>query len=802
MPPPSRHHPRRPSPPALTLNLATIVQDYEGWKRSQNGKPSRSALRDYWRAQDTLHGARPDYQIWRHTQCPDSPPEKRQNVGQLILRGLQAKEPLIHWATLALMPHLLMTEDECIRDEKVMRALDEKLLLTPLPSAPHSSALALWLCRAALAANPAGLMQDLQALLVKARPDWKCGRSIDLSFLKEEAWLPLGNKSILRLIVAVITKLIQLLTDDPAVTQQQLTEVSPWCMSTWQLLRDTRPPQSATPVIEVEVLLNAAATMRCAGLVAESSRLTALALHLLPERAPAAFVQRCKVATWTLAEAGLAIPKGLRVCLDDIPFPGEPPQSEKAKEIALIFRDEDDVFQTRLAREVAEDPDWQRLKAAGVVLTHPLAALAWIGKKAQSYALKKQHDLLQVAARLALRHQCLVTLGRILAEWPESAEKIISCANALRQSQRRMPVLRDSATWHSCTQNLRTAWGKLELDAISDEETLFTLHETLLDRDVTLTRNLPAELRLLTLRHLHGQRAPSLLVQALQADPRLMQQLEHKSAIELWSISSELREHAELAQSVWISVIMKGDSGGGKYSWIVQSSTGRQMKQGRLRAATAGESPDPTALIQEIAQAIRQLGTDAKWLLLAADSSLTDLPWQSQFMQSGLSARVCFIPSWEWAFRTLRETEKPKEVVFETLAPEATTVQLAPMTITGPLIQACLLLPGRDGSDASTRWNVFGRPDTLETTRRSLSIGRHPVVLSEGPLFPGTFDEDLARLSLAQTSRLVLSVSRPLTTSEREAFELQIFSPPPSVPLSARLEALTSEVWQMNGLPW
>jgi hypothetical protein len=508
------------------------------------------------------------------------------------------------------------------------------------------------------------------------------------------------------------------------------------------------------------------------------------------------------VAAWTLAEAGLIPPKTLRVSLEDLPFPGEPPQSEKSKEVALLFRDEEDVFQIRLLRQVAQDPDWQLLKANGVVLTHPLAALAWIGKKAQSYALKKQHDLLQSAARLAHRYQCLYTLGRIIAEWPESAEKVISYALALRQSQRRMPVLRDFNAWQTCAQNLRHAWGKLEIEAIAEEETLFNLHETLLDRDVTLTRSLPAELRVLALRHLHGHRAPSRLVQALQADPRLMQQLEHKSAIELWSISAELRERPELASCIWISVVMKGEAASGKYSWILQNSTGRQIKQGRLRAAAAGEGPNALALIQEIAQAIQQLGTAPEWVLLAAEGSLTDLPWQSQFIRAGLSARVSFIPSWEWAFRVIRDNDTAEEVFFEALVPEATTVQFAPMTITGPMIQACLLLPGRDGADASTRWSVCGRPETAETTRRSLSLGRHPMILSEGQLCSGNFEEDLTRLSLAQSCKLVLSACRPLTTAEREAFEHQLFSLPPNISLSARLKPMTSDVWQMSGIPW
>ena len=788
----------------MTVGLFMMVQEYEQWRSTQNGKPSRPALRDYWRAQDAKHGRRPDYQLWRQTQCPDSLPEKRQNNAALALAALHSKEPLVYWSALSLMPSLLLAEDECLQQEDVMRALHEKLSLQPLPAAPHSSALSLWLCRAALAGDPVGLLKDLQALLIKARPDWKCGRSIDLSFLREEAWMPLSQKVALRLLVAVITKLVHLVCHDPDVSPEQLADISPWCMSTWQLLRDSRPPQATTPLIEVEVevLLNAASTLRCAGLFAESWRLAVLALHLLPERAPASLVQRCQVAAWTLAEAGLECPKNLRVSLDDLPFPSEPAQSEKAKELALLFRDEEDLFQHRLLLEVTGDPDWQKLKACGVVLTHPLAALAWIGKKAQSYALKKQHDLLQSAARLAHRYQCLYTLGRILAEWPESAEKVISYALALRQSQRRMPVLRDFRTWQICAQHLRNAWGKLETEAIMEEEALFNLHETLLDRAVTLTRSLPAELRVLALRHLHAGRAPSRLVQALQADPRLMQQLEHKSAIELWSISAELRERPELANCVWISVVMKGEVTSGKYSWIIQSSTGRQMKQGRLRANAAGESPDTNALIQEIGLAIQQLGGSPEWLLLAADRSLTDLPWQSQFMQSGLTARVSFIPSWEWAFRVLRENDPPKDVFFEVLVPEAMTGQFAPITITDPMTQACLLLPGRDGADASTRWSVCGRPETVETTRRSLSLGRHPMIFSEGRLCSGKFEEDLTRLSLAQSCKLVLSVCRPLTTAEREVFEYQTFSLPPNISLSARLKPMASDVWQMNGIPW
>jgi hypothetical protein len=76
------------------------------------------------------------------------------------------------------------------------------------------------------------------------------------------------------------------------------------------------------------------------------------------------------------------------------------------------------------------------------------------------------------------------------------------------------------------------------------------------------------------------------------------------------------------------------------------------------------------------------------------------------------------------------------------------------------------------------------------------------MIFSEGRLCSGKFEEDLTRLSLAQSCKLVLSVCRPLTTAEREVFEYQTFSLPPNISLSARLKPMASDVWQMNGIPW
>ncbi|MDZ4286955.1 MAG: hypothetical protein U0984_03300, partial [Prosthecobacter sp.] len=105
MPPPKRRHPPRPSaPPAPLEPLGAIVREYEQWRRSQSGKPGRGALRDYWLQRDRQHGQRPDYALWRQTQCPESPPERRQEPIELAVRALRAPEPLVGWPVLALVP--------------------------------------------------------------------------------------------------------------------------------------------------------------------------------------------------------------------------------------------------------------------------------------------------------------------------------------------------------------------------------------------------------------------------------------------------------------------------------------------------------------------------------------------------------------------------------------------------------------------------------------------------------------------------------------------------------------------------
>lgn len=803
--------------------LGTIVRDYENWRRSQSGKPAKGALRDYWRQRDPKQGQRPDYLLWRQTLGGESPLEKRQDPVDLALRALRAADPLVHWAGLALAPLLLEGKPtlNAGRREELSKAVLSRSGRgsSPLPAlqqCPHSSALVAWICRSLAEGTPA-MLKELGDLFAAAKPDWKPGRGADLEFLKTEAWMPVPRGLIRTWLVKGITQLIRK-THAPeaaaaAPNKLSVQDAAAWHQTAWMIMRDARPPQGSARAEELEVLLDAAAAARLADDPHEAARLTALALNLATPQMPAPFLQRCRVAAWMLAETGLSAPESLRVKLDDLPFPGEPPASDKGQEVARQFHDAADASQMRLGQEAAEDPDWQRLRAAGVALHHPLAALAWIGKKAQSYLIKKQQDLLQSAAVLAARHQRLGTWGKILAQWPGSAENVLAYAQALRQSIRRMPVLRDSEVWRDCTADLRTAWGKLEADAIHDPEAVFMLHETLLDREVTTLRCLPEDLRMPALRHLHSRRAPSPLVQALEAEPKLMQSLAHQRTLELWALAAEMRERPEQAAVAWISLTGRGDAASGKYSWLVQGPAGRLLCQGRLRPAGAGQL-DPAPLVTELAEAVAKVCAAPEWVLLSIDQGWRGLPWPALLRGAGLTASVATIPSWEWAFRVMRENASAKEISPEFLLPQGSAISGKPDlpqgSASGPLAQACILLAGAEPSDANTRWTLVGEPAEAEErpgSRRSLSIGEHPRVISYGPLLQtDSLNADLIRLSLAQATRCVISPAGVLAPEQRDnALETLLLGAPLRIPFAERLRALTGghlNTWHITGLPW
>lgn len=602
--------------------------DHEAWRKAQTGKPGRSALRAWWKPVDARHGPRPDYLLWRHLHGADCPPEKTQNVAELAAQALRLKEPVQVLPVIALVAGWLLGGRAGEAAGRLRPVLREAVRRrdAELRGDPGAELVRLLASRALEESTPQAWREAWLALCQRIEPSWKPGRDL---VLPRPGWVPVPPRVWTRWLVTAMTSA----GGDAA-----------WARMTWRLQRSLRPEGALIRPEEWELLMQAACQARAEAKFPEAVRLTALALHLLPDRAPEALRQRAQAAAWFLAEAGVESPVTMRVNLEELPFPGDPPSSDKGREAARAFLDEADVSRASLHAEVEADPCWQVLRSAGVVLHHPLAALAWIGRRAQSYVLKKQHDLLRAAARLAMRHHSLGTLSRIRAEFPESAEEVTALARALRDSQRLMPVLRDWAAWRRCTECLRQAWGRLEESAIEDEEALFFLHETLLDREATLAGCLPEELRTLAARHPAAERRPSELIQALDADPRWMQSIEHQRAVELWSVAAELRSRESMAEEVWVSLVFRGEAGGGRYSWIVQSSSGRRTGRGRLRS-----SEEQPALIAELVKAVRAVCPELHRLRVAANLPVTGWPPELE---------VTAAPSWEAAFRELRSKDR------------------------------------------------------------------------------------------------------------------------------------------------
>lgn len=622
---PHRHRHRPASaPPASSLPLAEIARAFDAWRQAQPGPPACGALREYWRAADAQHGSRPDYLLWRHLHAGESPPEKRQDPGETALRALKSRDPAVLRPTVLLVAGWLLEGRAGDLQARLVPALQEALARLDSGAGKESiPGLEVWLARAALGGDAAARLTEAAAWW-----DWKAGREL---VLPPADSAPVPPRVLTRWVVAAVHSL----SPNPA-----------WQYSAWRLLRRLRPEGALIRPEEWERLLAAASSARGEGALPEALRLTTLALHLLPERAPETLRRRARVAAWFLAESGLELPAALHVSLDEMPFPGDAPASEAGRAARHCYGDEADPFWLRLQGETETEADWQVLRTAGVALHHPLAALAWVARRAQAHVLKKQQALLQAAARLALRHQLLVTLARLRADCPESAEAVLELARAWRDNQRQLPLLRDAAAEQRVTGCLRAAWGRLEAGAVQDEEALFFLHETLLDRASTLQNCLPADLQALVQEHPQSARRPSRLIQALDAEPKRMRVLEHQRVVELWSVASLVRERADLADAVWVSCVRCGEAGSGKYSWIVLGAAGRRLGQGRLRAA--GE----TAPLQaELAAAVRDASPEARRMFLAADADLAE-PCALESVLPGLE--ILRIPSWEWQFRALR----------------------------------------------------------------------------------------------------------------------------------------------------
>jgi hypothetical protein len=371
----------------------------------------------------------------------------------------------------------------------------------------------------------------------------------------------------------------------------------------------------------------------------------------------------------------------------------------------------------------------------------------------------------------------------------------------LREGQRRLPFCRDDQEWQRQVLCLRQAWGRLEGDLKHESEELFFLHETLLDREATLMRCLPEDVRVLALKHLHGRRAPTQLVQHLEQQPKAFQCLEHQRAVELWSIASETRERPELNGIVWVSVVLRGDAASGKYSWIMQSASGRETVQGRVKSLP-GAGPDYASLLAEMGVAARALCADARTVILASSPELRKLDWQQAFA----GAPVMQVPSWEWAFRTLRETAKvdvPSLQAFVLTAADTSVVKDLMPSALGALSDLCLLVPGQSVADAESRWLAAEAPES--PPKRSLAVGTHRVVMCLGRVSEGRFRDDLQRLSLAQRGRCFISARRALSLDESSVALEMILKAGNDVLLLERVRLLMMSqpgLWSVSGVLW
>lgn len=595
--------------------LGQVVRQIEVDRQKLGEGPN--VVRDFWRAQDGVHGKRPDYQLWRQLRGAERFTGGTNGVVDLLGQALRSLDAQVRWAALALVPAL--PKEAQAKSETAITAA----LASPAPEGcKNSLAWVRWLV--------VGTLEELVKLATEQEGTaWKPGRSLTIQAVAAEAWLPISGAVFRCWVADKIEKI------DPA---------SVWLVTAWLLRRDARVQDAPRRAREANTLLDAAYAAWREGHPEEAVRYGALALHLLPRTRPDWLWKRVRPMAWRLSEAGLRVDEGIAVDLEQLPFPGEPPQSEKGREAAAEFADEADVSRPGLLREVAQESDWEVLRAAGAALQHPLAALGWVAKKAGSHAVKKQHALLEAATRLALKHGCWGSAGRMLAVWPGSPAMVLEYARAVRVGLRRMPFFRSETAWHAWMWHLREAWGRLEEGAFKEEEPLFWLHETLTDRLRTTALCLPESLRGAADQDAawHHQ-----VAEQLEAEPKRFQLLEHQRVVELWEISALTRERADLEGVVWVSVVLRGTAAAGRYSVMLLTRTGRSCWQGRLRSHGEEE-----ALVQEIRAALDGFGTaPAAPMILALDPNLPPMPWEAVFPE----LEKLTVPSWETAFRVLRE---------------------------------------------------------------------------------------------------------------------------------------------------
>lgn len=595
--------------------LGQVVRQIEVDRQKLAEGPN--AVRDFWRAQDAAHGKRPDYQLWRQLRGAERFTGRLDGVVQLMGQALRSQDVEVRWAALALL--------SSVSEEARVKLASEvaSALKSPAPKGCEKSvAWVRW-----LAGEPLDALAKLTS--EQERASWKPGRALAFQAVAAESWLPVSG-AVFRCWVAGRI--------------EQLQPPAPWWVTAWLLRRDARTQGAPRRAREANTLLDAAYASLRDGQPMDAVRYGGLALHLLPRTRPDWLWKRVQPMAWRLAEAGLGLDQELAVDLEHMPYPGEPPLSEKGREVAAAFVDEADVSRPGLMQEVGQEGDWEVLRASGAALQHPLPALAWVAKKAGSHAVKKQHALLEAAARLALKHGCWGSAGRILAVWPGSAAMVLAYAQELRMGLRRMPHFRCPKAWQERMEHLREAWGRLEDAALADEESIFLLHETLVDRLETTRRCLPEELRGA---QLEAVAKFDVVADALEADARLLNLLEHQRVVELWEVAALARERADLEDVIWVSVVRRGAVASGRYSAMVLGRKGRKVWQGRTR-----EGLQPEVVLQEIKTALREVSAEPPTrCLFAVDASFPEMAWETECPEVARWS----VRSWEAAFRTLRE---------------------------------------------------------------------------------------------------------------------------------------------------
>jgi hypothetical protein len=632
-----RHRPQKPpAQPPLAPILRALLADAP--------RADSPEARAYWQTADSVHERRPDYQLWRHHFRRGTRPRRPEPLGQLALAALSSDDPGVAATALQLLstrPAPELPDD--IRQKLAARArqvLDRQS--RPAPADPLQKA-ANWVAAhwvAVLAPDlPPPPLEDLASALAHSDSAWKPGQPVAgvSDQLHQADWLAASPAAWLLSLAAAILAGCRSNQGGDA-TEGNCAE---WMITAWTLCRESRPPQRQPAALEIQILLDLAARLRSEDRVHEAARWQLLAVHSLPPSAPASLLRRARASSWFLAELGVMVPEFLGVNLDQMPHPCEPPHTQGGQTAAAAFDLPDDPAGSAVALEAANNADWEPVRRHSQLLSHPLATLAWIARKAPHHAVKKQHDLLHAAAWLSLRHHCLMSAARLLSAAPGDPASVAALATQVRTVRQHLPYLRAPGDWAALRRLLRSAWSRVPRKDLTEEHH-FLVHEQLLDQEPTLRHLLPGPPP--------DTGLPDLLP-ALAADPALQKACEHQRHPELWEIASLLKSLPEDAPRAWASLVLAGAPEPARWSLFVQTPDARQWHSGKMPATSAAEPPP------ELLACLREAASSNSGLLLAVDP---DWPGQPDWPAAlGLPQQAIQVhPNWELPFRIFRRFTK------------------------------------------------------------------------------------------------------------------------------------------------